>query len=548
MSKVKYNIVLGSVVRSRNGCLSCKKSKKKCDEAYPSCQLCLKRGITCEYNNFKPQKNIHKKTKKSKNPSKSGLVETELFKPDFADTIDAKLNAIEPINKLLEVALVELLIEPTVALGLELIDPQITEIGTAPSLGSVFDTTALPSKIVELDDDFLEPQSPESSVIPRIMTSDFNIYLDSKGLQYLQYFEEKVSYQLCIDRNSSNYFVKTFLQMSLTEESISNALACWGGVFRCQQGLEDELVKSHLRKAIVLARDLKVHDNTDYYSLMCFFQIMLGIQICLGDVKVWSQILSNCFSIIKNNGGIKSLYKRLGNTNDVKWLISNFQYHDTLQSGAFFRGTEFDPIDYRLCFDYSDDDNYGVDPYQGCNHNLICLLGEILNIKKIIPADDYKTLNTYYNDLSVQVDACPPVQYQLDLLSDDAKVNYLRLFDVYKACLKLILLMYFKRINSASVEIQLVVEDALEGIRRLVDSNLISCLALPLLIIGINVIGDSRVKYTRYYDQVNSLYKVKNLNRVKSVIDELWLRNENGDKYVDWIDIVKEFKWEICLC
>ncbi|KAH7137320.1 hypothetical protein B0J13DRAFT_527958 [Dactylonectria estremocensis] len=34
--------------RSRSGCLSCKKRKRKCDEQRPGCQACARRGIQCE--------------------------------------------------------------------------------------------------------------------------------------------------------------------------------------------------------------------------------------------------------------------------------------------------------------------------------------------------------------------------------------------------------------------------------------------------------------------------------------------------------------------
>lgn len=35
--------------RSRKGCLSCKRSKVKCDEQHPTCGRCFRRGTECEY-------------------------------------------------------------------------------------------------------------------------------------------------------------------------------------------------------------------------------------------------------------------------------------------------------------------------------------------------------------------------------------------------------------------------------------------------------------------------------------------------------------------
>lgn len=36
------------ITRSRNGCLSCRRRKRKCDEESPECGPCKQRGISCE--------------------------------------------------------------------------------------------------------------------------------------------------------------------------------------------------------------------------------------------------------------------------------------------------------------------------------------------------------------------------------------------------------------------------------------------------------------------------------------------------------------------
>lgn len=42
----------GPETRSRWGCLSCRKRRKKCDEGRPSCQICIDRGAECTYPNW----------------------------------------------------------------------------------------------------------------------------------------------------------------------------------------------------------------------------------------------------------------------------------------------------------------------------------------------------------------------------------------------------------------------------------------------------------------------------------------------------------------
>ncbi|EWG45871.1 hypothetical protein FVEG_06516 [Fusarium verticillioides 7600] len=38
-------------IRSRQGCLTCRKRHRKCDEKRPVCTLCQKSGRTCDYTN-----------------------------------------------------------------------------------------------------------------------------------------------------------------------------------------------------------------------------------------------------------------------------------------------------------------------------------------------------------------------------------------------------------------------------------------------------------------------------------------------------------------
>ncbi|ODV63269.1 Zn(II)2Cys6 transcription factor ASCRUDRAFT_5300 [Ascoidea rubescens DSM 1968] len=48
---------VGISPRSRNGCLECKKRKKRCDENKPKCNLCQKRDIECTYTVYNPKNN-----------------------------------------------------------------------------------------------------------------------------------------------------------------------------------------------------------------------------------------------------------------------------------------------------------------------------------------------------------------------------------------------------------------------------------------------------------------------------------------------------------
>ncbi|ANB12968.1 C6 transcription factor [Sugiyamaella lignohabitans] len=57
------------VQRSSNGCWTCKKRKKKCDETYPLCQRCIKAKITCFGYGEKPAWFERKSNSKSRKPN-----------------------------------------------------------------------------------------------------------------------------------------------------------------------------------------------------------------------------------------------------------------------------------------------------------------------------------------------------------------------------------------------------------------------------------------------------------------------------------------------
>lgn len=567
-TNTKYNIIIGSTVRSRNGCSNCKRSKKKCDESFPTCGLCEKRNMICHYENFRATTVDSKMTSKSKiqkaskpkitnqkhttSQSATSTIITDLFSSpitsDFFQGLSPMINHFYSNEY------------DTVT------PPKIEELNDGNrhddcnSSKKVTDITRLNNDIdvlrAAIDNslspvsDLLQSYKPltpnqiiEYTDLPAMaVTSSFNLYLDDIGIQFLQYFEEKVSYLLCIDKNSSNYFLKTFLQISLTEETISNALACWGGVFKSKDGLNNKLVKRHLDKSMTLFKNYSIHDDFQCYIILCYYQIMMGIQICNGDVNNWWSIFMDCYELINSIGGIKKLLQKYNYSNDIKWLVSNFQYHDILCSDAFSQGTKFNMEEYDLNFI-----NYGVDPYQGCNNEIIALIGDILNAKANLDYENIQQINKLEIFFVNKVEACGPIDYQINLLHDKAKENYLLLFKLYKVCAKLILLMYFKRIPLCSTDIQLLVIEGIDYIEQLINSNLVSCLTFAFLIVGINILKGSKLKFLNLIQKIVPIYSVGNLTRVKQIIMMYWDRNSDGAMVLDWLDITRELDWRLSL-
>jgi hypothetical protein len=39
----------------------------------------------------------------------------------------------------------------------------------------------------------------------------------------------------------------------------------------------------------------------------------------------------------------------------------------------------------------------------------------------------------------------------------------------------------------------------------------------------------------------------KNVSRSRQVVHEVWKRNQDGKVFVDWMDVVSEWEWELFL-
>lgn len=562
-AKGKFNIVLGSYVRSRNACVNCKKSKKKCDEQLPTCGLCQRRNLTCGYNDAKkgnkvPPALVNKGTTSlKKQASVNRIVARPRANSSYSDNWNlTKADDGTLLSTIRQANMGNTELQPQ-TVQYDITGDNNSDTGTAlmSRTGSSNSNNTITTPILQFQDDDIftindsDYTSLEESLqvmplpLPRSLsiTSNFNVYLDENGIQFLQYFEEKVSNLLCIDENSSNYLLKTFLTMSLTEESISHALACWGGIFKESNGLNNALVRNHYNKSISLIAKLNTKNNFNYYILLCFHQILMGIKICLGDVQDWFKIFHNCYKLIAQNGGICSLLRIFNNSNDIKWLISNFQYHDILQSNTFMKGTSFPIQDYRLNYV-----NYGIDPFQGCHNSMILLLGEMLNYRvSSVDYNDLYSLDVFYKKFDKKINDCKPLDYQLNLLLDSDRLNYLRLFELYKVTVRIILLIHAKLMNPKCLDMQLLVSQGLELIDQLIDSNFLSSLTFPLFYVGINVTTNDQERFLNLLHKTYAIYNVGNLIRVKQFILLYWKQNPDGVKFLDWLEMIKELKWEL---
>lgn len=522
--------------RSKTGCLVCRQRKKKCDETHPICLFCQKKDLKCEWGYKHFSVNVNGAKLKVEEIQKQNEVVENVFEETETGTPETN--------------------------GLELV-----------SVNGITDEVPIiniPRMNLPSFEDFLNQDFPDILDLPILSTpsSTFNLYLDEEGLKYLNYFENKVAHLLSISPHSSNYFLKTFFTIAITNECLLNALAAWGALFH-QEG-DISTVNEYLNRAKALVRPPQ--EKYDYLVTLAYYLIALGIQICSGDVKNWYFYFNKCGELLQQYGGVLKFLQDFDYSNDSKFLVANFQIHDIMSSSTLSRGTICSMNSYNDIFKISkllEMDNYGIDPYQGCIQPIFLILGEIMNVnvelrqewKEIFDQLDnmvdvsYQRLNIFkkvddkYQELLNKINYCKPVDSQLNLLTPDQVYHHLKLLELHKLTCKIYILLYIKQTQPISSEIQYLLLSSFTLLEELSESPLISSLNMPLLICGIcSCFKFDRMKLDNIMSRVYSRYKVGNVKKIWDVIKESWRRNPNGKICVDWIDICNDFGWKLSVC
>ena len=324
--RVRQENIVGPRFRSRGGCICCKQRKKKCDEQRPQCGPCSARGKVCEW-------------------ARPG-------RPKLASAAAA----VAPHDSVLP---------PGVSPDLLTLVPPI----------------------------FASP------------TVTYTTFLDEAGLAYLQFFQSDVARLLSITCEGTNHLVKTFFSVAMYDEAVLNALAAWGGYFR-QAGFKGRVdgrggggggawsargyrqfpdVSRYMARAHALIRPrARPLDKFDRYTLLCFYLIEMGLEICSGDVANWYRVFERMHATLTEGyGGLLQICNDFEYSNDIKWLASNVQFHDIMLSVTQLRGTLFAMGDYHTLFTkwrILDAGGYGLDPFQGIIQPVYLLLGEVMNV------------------------------------------------------------------------------------------------------------------------------------------------------------------------
>lgn len=581
--------------RSRTGCLTCRRRKKKCDETRPQCSSCSTRGLECEWgmkhytvSTLKPRVERRRSEPMARAASETRRASQPARAPDPWPMRELELAPL-PVTSLLNSEEIFGDVIDVYTPGSQALagyDSQTTFQGQSTYAG---DTPRDPTRPVVSTS--FEPDTPTTQAlvsgtsysIPEFdfsflntPLSTFNLFLDPSGLEYLEYFESQVAPLLSMLPTSSNYFLKTFFAAAAGHECISNAIAAWGALFRDQ---DLAIVNRYLKRAReALEREAGL-DKDVLFVLFSFYLILLGIQVCSGDVSNWYGLFNKCVDVLKQVGGVAQFLKVFQYSNDAKFLITNFQIHDIMLSSGLTICSINLYSDVVKLLEYNLAD-YGVDPFQGCIQPLFLLLGEMINANAELagerrelddrmalalaaPCDDSDTrtlaadrtahllkVEREFNALLSRVRHCKPLPQIHQIADDSERRAHLKLFEVYRTTCQLYLLLYIKQVGPKAAEVQLLLVSQIAQLEELAQlPRLVLGLNMALIISGVACSNNyDKNRVTRLVTVVYQRYNVGNVRRIRDLIKEIWKRNPTGEVCVDWTQVCRDFDWKLSVC
>lgn len=601
ISVERENQRLGIKSRSRNGCLECKRKRKKCDENRPFCTRCLKSNTPCVWkeNQFKIRKNEKSLTEKRVN--KIEKIENKYFEQS-SKTVEFNTNPILSLEK-------EILFSDICDFNNILSDSFLDNETDEKCKQIQVNTKTKKSTFVETLKEKIMGHTKNFSFV-EINMNKFPSQTLIKGLNEneiicLDYYRTCVSQTISILPKESNFFLNLYLPLAESNKAILYALIGWAGVFLNSKNMTTPL--NYIKKAIKISETEMKHKHLttcEKIAFVSFYTILCAVLICAGDVKEWYEHFQTLhqFLLKQSNGELKNIKKYLGDSKELKWLISNFLYHDVLASMSHIKGTCFKMQEYCqiLDMDILSNDKFDIesnnktnnvfenfvnfntdievidndmvcDSLQGCVRPIFVLIGEITNTfvdikkiekellvsEKILSHENflkernkiYLNMENKYDNLKKLLQNTKPHTISLCYLkSDDDLELHLTLFEVYKLSASIYLKTLLKKVPPISLEIQHLVVDLLPCINIIIGSSVQASLCFPLLVAGISCISQSdRLFIREKVSEMSSSFPVKNFQRILVIIEEVWKINRNGHDCIHWFDISSRLGWDLSL-
>ena len=407
----------------------------------------------------------------------------------------------------------------------------------------------------------------------------FKCFLNDEGVLYLDFFYHRVSRLITIGPDKYNHLLNTFIPLAMTSAPIQLALSSWGNSSLLST-MDQDYAKQSMGLAFLHVQGLykspRRLERKTFYELLCFFIIAMSTKIASGDTFYWKQFLSLSQKFIHEYGSLKTLLSDFSFSNEIKWILSNIQYHTDLSNDPELFENDFmheyyDVVEQTNLFQDSD---FGIDPSQGCLQPMYFTLRKIniqalklekkwdkidrirLRSKEKFPSENISFLkHEYYNHLMEVshlldgiIEECKPIDSQLfALVKTESEIGlHMDLFELHRLVCFLYVLLRIKKIPPCSPAPQRLLIEAMEKLKILFETRLATCLAFPYLICGITCCDDDRDIMRQLLLDVIARYPVRNIKHIYSMVEKFWVDNPRGDLCLSWYECTKKNGSDVC--
>lgn len=407
---------------------------------------------------------------------------------------------------------------------------------------------------------FMQPMSAEAfkpcRILPITDSLPISLPLELTSTQrdYFDCYCKSISSRFSISPEDPTNLLRLFLPMALKEASVLSCIVAWGCVFK-NGGVKSNESDYLVSRALETIGQINGSKKSVFFTSFASFMILMCMEISLGDTDAWAKYFLQGFHLIEGMGSGFDVLRQF--SSDGIALAEIFVYFDILATQSHLNGTYFPIKEYDNFFrlnTYS-----GLDSLQGCLKPLILTLGQVVNLIMEIQnleeddADYWERWEGYLAEshmLDVQAENASPNPMDVSNLmsrktSSDFEL-YLTHFELYQLTIQAHIRHTARRIPAVVPEIQLLLSKIKSRIRALLDTAVRTCLVFPLLISGlICVTEQDKTDISKYIQALLSKYQVFSVNRVWSLVQEVWSRNCHGTLWVDWVDVLRQFGWRI---
>ncbi|KIR71789.1 hypothetical protein I310_04469 [Cryptococcus deuterogattii CA1014] len=585
--------------RTRTGCYTCRRRKKLCDEHRPTCGACNRLGVPCVF----PQLFLNSAGKLVASPQPNGKTKKDILSNwgptgnDSGDTEISSLSTSDPNNILAgpfnndlfavfdelqtnnitqtEQAMFESFLLPMIedtrtaatsideasaAAFLDLtqginVEGQSCMSSELAALGAQSEIETLGNSIEGVRDignpsnlpPFLRPPNlPDIQPILTPESQNSRIEDLSRHLPVLlQHFASTFSRVVSVLGPDDDTLVTQLLPLAARSPLILHALVGWTASHLSILGepyvtLADSavaLVEDHVKNMETAENMTDERQEENLMSLL----ILGGICVCRGDVQDWIKRLPETRQILR----AASANRDVGTSQTWRSIALNLVYHDVLSSLAIVG-------DLSLPFDFYQQiliaSNHSPDIWMGASMQVFGILGEtavlasqvsgLLSLDPTVERDrQLDTLLSKFHSvlarvrrLDLPISSFQPHQYHL-----------ITAFETYKLATELYLRQSVLHAGTADLCVQGLSRRILQNLRSILDTPSKSQMLFPLFVAGVNTFKHAaRQQVVDAFNVLNNDMKSGNIQAVYSLLSEVWKRDKDGDRFVDWRKIAAD--------